>query len=107
LRIDCNIRSTLAPLVIVNALGCDTALFSSGFNCFKHIEEIVVGLIHHHAVTDSLAEFGGGTLDQLIATSIVGLLILVPFFAFRTLGELVGEQNLVRVFLYPRHSAGE
>ena len=37
----------------------------------------------------------------------VGLLILIPFFAFRTLGELVGEQNLVRVFLYPRHSAGE
>ena len=49
----------------------------------------------------------GGTLDQLIATSMVGLLILIPFFAFRTLGELVGEQNLVRVFLYPRHSAGE
>jgi hypothetical protein len=71
------------------------------------LEEIVVGLIHHRAVTESLAEFGGGTLDQLIATSIVGLLILIPFFAFRTLGELVGEQNLVRIFLYPRHSAGE
>jgi hypothetical protein len=70
------------------------------------LEEIVVGLIHGRAVTESLAEFGGGTLDQLIATSIVGLLILIPFFAFRTLGELVGEQNLVRVFLYPRHSAG-
>jgi hypothetical protein len=71
------------------------------------LEEIVVGLIHHRAVTESLAEFGGGTLDQLIATSVVGLLILIPFFAFRTLGELVGEQNLVRIFLYPRHSAGE
>ena len=54
------------------------------------LEEIVVGLIHGRAVTVSLAEFGGGTLDQLIATSIVGLLILIPFFAFRTLGELVG-----------------
>jgi hypothetical protein len=41
----------------------------------------------------------------LIATSILGLLILIPFFAFRTLGELLGEQNLARVFLYPRQSA--
>ena len=39
------------------------------------LEEIVVGLMHHRAILDSLAEFGGGTLDQLIATSIVGLLI--------------------------------
>jgi hypothetical protein len=67
------------------------------------LEEIVAGIIHHRAVADSLAEFGGGTLDQLIATSIVGLLILIPFFAFRTLGEVVGEHNLVRVFFQPRH----
>jgi len=55
---------------------------------------------------ESLAEFGGGTLDQLIATSFVSLLVLIPFFAIRILGEAVGERNLVRVFLYPRHSAG-
>lgn len=62
------------------------------------LEEIVAGLIRHRHVADSLAEFGGGTLDQLIATSIVMLLILVPFFAFRSLGELVGERNLVKAF---------
>jgi hypothetical protein len=62
------------------------------------LEEVVAGLIRHRAIANSLAEFGGGTLDQLIATSIVGLLILIPFFAFRSLGELVGERNLVRVF---------
>ena len=67
------------------------------------LEEIVAGLIHHRAVADSLAEFGGGTLDQLIATSIVGFLILVPFFAFRTLGEVLGERNMVRLFFEPRH----
>jgi hypothetical protein len=69
------------------------------------LEEIVAGLIHHRAIADSLSEFGGGTLDQLIATSFVGLLILIPFFAFRTLGEAVGERNFVRVFFRRRHSA--
>jgi hypothetical protein len=53
-------------------------------------------------VVDSLAEVGGGTLDQLVATSVVGLLILIPFFAFRALGEVVGERNLVRIFLEQR-----
>ena len=69
------------------------------------IEEVIVGLMHHRAVTDSLAEFGGGTLSQLIASSIVVLLILIPFFAFRSLGDVVGERNLVRVFFLQRHSA--
>jgi hypothetical protein len=70
------------------------------------LEEVVVGVMHHRRVTDSLAELGGGTLDQLIATSVVMLLILVPFFAFRSLGEVVGERNLVRVFFRPRRSVG-
>jgi hypothetical protein len=68
------------------------------------LEEIVTG--HHRAIADSLAELGGGTLDQLIATSIVGFLILVPFFAFRTFGEALGERNLVRVFFESRRLTG-
>jgi len=66
------------------------------------LEEVVMGLIHGRKTTDSLDAMGGGSLDQLVATSILGLLILVPFFAFRVLGEAVGERNLVRVFFYPR-----
>src|SRR5215468_9430302 len=68
------------------------------------LEEIVVGLIHHRAISDSIAVFGGGTLDQLIASSFIGFLILVPFFAFRTLGEVVGERNLRQVFFNYRHT---
>jgi hypothetical protein len=63
------------------------------------IEEVVVGLLHHKAISESLSQIGGGTLEQLVATSIVGLLVLIPFFAFRSLGEVLGERNLVRLFL--------
>jgi hypothetical protein len=68
------------------------------------IEEIVVGYFHQRSVADSIAEVGGGTPDQVIATSIVVLLIFIPFFAFRSLGEVVGERNLVTVFLRPRRA---
>jgi hypothetical protein len=66
------------------------------------LEEVVVGAIHHRTVADSIADIGGGTLNQLIATSIIVLLILIPFFAFRALGEVVGERTLVRLFFEPR-----
>ncbi len=66
------------------------------------LEEIIVGVMHHRSVAASIADVGGGTLHQIIATSIIVLLILIPFFAFRSLGEVVGERNLVRVFLMPR-----
>ena len=69
------------------------------------LEEIAVGLIHHRAVGESILAVAGGTLDQLVAASFVMLLILVPFFAFRSLGEVVGEDNLVRVFLHGRPAA--
>jgi|SRR5579862_685463 len=69
------------------------------------LEEVAVGLFHHRTVADSIAGVGGGTLQQLIATSFVIFLVLVPFFAFRSLGEVVGEQNLVRVFLHSRTSS--
>ena len=70
------------------------------------IEEVVVGFVHHRKVMDSLAEFGGGTLDQLAASCVIVLLVLIPFFAFRSLGEVVGERNLVRVFFLQRHNIG-
>jgi len=33
---------------------------------------------------------------------VVGFLILFPFFAFRALGEAIGEGNLVRLFFRHR-----
>ena len=70
------------------------------------LEEVIVGLIHHRAAMDFLAEFGGGTLDQLTLSCVIVLLVLIPFFAFRSLGEVVGERNLVRVFFLQRHNIG-
>lgn len=68
------------------------------------IEEIVVGLIHGKTVAASLGEIAGGTLSQITATCAVMMLILVPYFAFRTLGELVGDRNLVRLFFTGRRT---
>ena len=69
------------------------------------VEEAVVGWMHGRALADSLSEIGGGTRDQQIATTIIMLLILIPFFMFRTLTEVIGERTMVRLFFEPRRAA--
>lgn len=66
------------------------------------LEELTVGYLHHRAFADSIAEIGGGTIHQAIATTIILLLILIPFFAFRSLAEVVGGRVLFRLFFEPR-----
>jgi hypothetical protein len=65
-------------------------------------EEVVVGFLHHRSIVESISDIGGGTVGQLIASSFIGLLILIPFFAFRAIGDVVGERILVRLFFEPR-----
>ncbi len=66
------------------------------------LEELTVGYLHHRALADSIAEIGGGTIHQAIATAIILLLILIPFFAFRSLADVVGGRVLFRLFFEPR-----
>jgi len=68
------------------------------------IEEVLVGLIHKRALADSLAHVAGPSLLQVAANCLLILLILVPYFAFRNLGEVFGERTLVRLFLVDRRT---
>ena len=66
-------------------------------------EEVLIGLMHGRPLMASLAEVSGGTRDQLIARSFLGLLMLLPFFALRELGNIIGMHTLARLFFEPRH----
>jgi len=68
------------------------------------IEEIIVGAIHGRTLQESVAGIAGGTLHQMAATILIMLLILIPFFAFRSLGNIVGDKILVRLFFERRHT---
>ena len=66
------------------------------------IEEITVGYLHGRSVMDALSEMGGGMRDQRIATILVLLLIFIPYFAFRLLGDIIGDRVLVRLYFERR-----
>jgi len=65
-------------------------------------EEILMGYFRGESVVRSIGSMGGGTLRQFIATSVILLLILIPWFAFRALGEVIGDETLVRLYFEPR-----
>ena len=66
------------------------------------IEEAVVGLFHHRSIAASLGELAGVRLEETLAGYLIMLLVLVPYFAFRVLGETLGEGRLTRMFFVER-----
>jgi hypothetical protein len=66
------------------------------------IEEAVVGLFHHRSITASLGELFGPRLEETIAGYVIMLLVLIPYCAFRVLGEALGEDRLTRMFFVER-----
>lgn len=66
------------------------------------IEEAVVGLFHHQSIAASLSELAGPRLEETVVGILIVLLVLVPYFAFRVLGEEIGEDRLVRMFFVER-----
>jgi hypothetical protein len=63
---------------------------------------MTVAYLHGRSVMDALSEPGGGASDQRIATIIVLLLIFIPYFAFRSLGDIIGDRVLVRLYFERR-----
>jgi hypothetical protein len=66
------------------------------------IEETVIGVIHGRTILDSVAGIAGGTFHQMVATSVILLLILIPYFAFRSLADVIGDRTLVRLYFERR-----
>lgn len=89
------------PLIVSTLYRSMTFLLVLGL--LTVIEEAVVGHLHGETLGASLDRIGGGTFAQFVATSVILLLVLVPFFAFRALGEIAGEKTLIRLYFEPRN----
>ncbi|ASP93922.1 hypothetical protein GHK61_20955 [Sinorhizobium meliloti] len=58
------------------------------------VEEAIVGLSNGRTIAATLAEVGGAKLPELLATSMVMLLILIPYLASREFAVALGEGRL-------------
>ena len=58
------------------------------------IEEAVVGLFHHQSIAASLGDLFGPRLQETLAGYLIMLVVLIPYCAFRVLGETLGRHPL-------------
>jgi len=69
------------------------------------IEKLLEGLVHQQTLAQSFADFGGGTMAEMLATAFLLYLILLPYFAYRRLDELLGRGQLLQL-LRARRASG-
>jgi hypothetical protein len=74
-------------------------VFAVLLTSFHIVERIVVGVIQGKTLSEGLADIGGRTLVSIVSISTLAFVMLIPFFAFRELGRLIGEEQLRSLFL--------
>jgi phosphatidylserine synthase len=74
-------------------------LFAIVFICFDFAEEVLVGLIRGKTFAQSITDIGGGSPSGVFFAAIILSVGLIPFFAFREIGRVIGEREL-RSFIF-------
>jgi hypothetical protein len=67
--------------------------------CFHIFEEVVVGVFRGKTVAQSLATIGGGGLQGIVSVAAIVFVSVIPFFAFREIGRVIGKRELWSVLL--------
>ena len=62
-------------------------------------EEVILGTFHGEDAHNALKTMGGGTVPELIASTLLGFLILIPYFAYRDMAAKLGEDTLSELLL--------
>jgi hypothetical protein len=88
-------RSERAALQI----GIKSLLFALLLVVLSFIEEVIVGYVHGRKALDVALTFGGGTLPQLLATTLLMVLIMVPYFAFGEIAATMEEGEFARLLM--------
>jgi hypothetical protein len=74
-------------------------VFSVLLTGFHIVEKIVAGVIGGETLRQGLAGVDGRTLVSIVSMSTLAFVMLIPFFAFRELGQLIGQKELRSLFL--------
>jgi hypothetical protein len=69
---------------------------------FYIIEEVIIGKWHGKTFSDSIPVIGGGSLERILVVGIIMFVSLMPFFALREVGRVIGDDKLYELFFVRR-----
>jgi hypothetical protein len=78
---------------LIYSIICKAVAFTVLFLVFDVVEEVVLGAFKGRTIAESIPHIGGSPLGLLYIMIIISV-ALIPFFAFREIGRVIGEQHL-------------
>jgi hypothetical protein len=82
-----------------------TAVFTIFCFVFTLAEHAIKGLVSGHGAAAGIAEYTAQGYEVILANSMVVFVALIPFFAMKELGRLMGREKIGRLFFRPRSMA--
>jgi hypothetical protein len=79
---------------LAGAIAIKSVLFFALLVALSVVEELVVGRVHGHSFAQTIAEFERHSLLEMLATSLLLLLVLVPLIAFKEFARVIGPGAL-------------
>ena len=79
-----------------------SVIFSVFVGAFTVIEHAIKGLWHGKGLMEGVAEFFGKGFHELVAGSLIVFVALIPFFAVKELGRVLGEKKIWALFFRKR-----
>lgn len=79
-----------------------TAVFTIFCFVFTLAEYAIKGLVSGRGVVTGLAEYSAQGYEVILANSLMVFIALIPFFAVKELGRVMGRERIGRLFFRPR-----
>ena len=79
-----------------------SAVFSLILISFHLLEEVLAGMWHGKAITESVTALSGGSLEEILIIGVIMFFVLMPFFALREVGRDIGDDKLFEQFFVRR-----
>jgi hypothetical protein len=97
-----HVADNLKHKPLIYPIAFKSAIFSIILMLFYFLEEIIVGILHGKAFTESIPDVGGGSLEGILVVGIIMFVVLMPFFALREVGRDIGDDKLYELFFIRR-----
>lgn len=80
-------------------------VFALVFMLFHAIERIALGMVAGRSLADSMPHIGGVTWEGKLTVWAIMTISLLPFFALREIGQILGEGRLWRLMFHARDAS--
>jgi hypothetical protein len=77
-------------------------IFAAILISFQFIEKTIVGLVKGKGFSGSVPHIGGGTFFGVVTVAVIISVSLIPFFAYREVGRIMGRDELRAILLKAR-----